>query len=210
MLATGGKINSSNFGINSMKNLSALFIVMICMLAVSVAAQSVADAARQNRANRKANASAQVIDNDVIPSVIQKSSAETASAEAKSGTQKDESAGKKDAKAQDTPAATEPEKPASADKSAESWKKKVAEQKHEIAQLQRELDVAEREARLRAAAYYADAGVMLRDQERYAQDSRKQQAEIDSKKQAVADAKQKLEDLQEQARKAGIAASQLD
>ena len=61
-----------------------------------------------------------------------------------------------------------------------------------------------------AAAFYADAGVMLRDQERYAQDSRKAQSEIDSKKQTLADARQKLEDLQEQARKAGISASQLD
>ena len=35
--------------------------------------------------------------------------------------------------------------------------------KQEIAILQRELDVAQREGRLRAAAYYADAGTMLRE-----------------------------------------------
>ena len=188
-----------------MKKFSVLFIVMISMLAATVAAQSVADAARQNRASKKADSSAKVIDNDVIPSVIEKPSLQTASTAAKSDTQKD-------AKAQDKPAAaTEPEKKsASADNSADSWKKKVAEQKHEIAQLQREVDVAERESRLRAAAFYADAGVMLRDQERYAQDNRKAQSEIDSKKQTLSEARQKLEDLQEQARKAGVSASQLD
>ena len=45
---------------------------------------------------------------------------------------------------------------------------------------------------------------MLRDQGKFVEDSRKQQEEIDAKKQALADAKQKLEDLQEQARKTGI------
>ena len=54
------------------------------------------------------------------------------------------------------------------------------------------------------AAYYADAGTMLRDQGKFMDDSRKQQAEIDAKKQTLTDAKQKLDDLQEQARKTGI------
>ena len=60
------------------------------------------------------------------------------------------------------------------------------------------------EARLRAAAYYGDAGTMLRDQAKYAEDTRKSQAEIDGKKQALDAAQQKLSDLQEQARKAGL------
>src|SRR5437667_10660044 len=105
-----------------MKKFSVLFIVMISMLTATAAAQSVADVARQNRASKKADSSAKVIDNDVIPSVIEKPSLQTASTAAKSDTQKD-------AKAQDKPATAEPEKkPASADNSADSWKKKVAEQ----------------------------------------------------------------------------------
>ena len=66
----------------------------------------------------------------------------------------------------------------------------------------------ERESRLRAAAYYADAGVMLRDQAKFAEDSRKSQDEINGKKQALEAAQQKLGDMQEQARKAGLGNSE--
>ncbi len=82
--------------------------------------------------------------------------------------------------------------------------KQIEAQKKEIANLQRELDVAQREARLRSAAYYADAGVMLRDQAKFAEDSRKEQDEINTKKQALDAAQQKLADLQELARKSGL------
>ena len=58
-------------------------------------------------------------------------------------------------------------------------------QSKEIATLQRELDIAQREAKLRASAYYGDAGTMLRDQARFAEDSRKEQDEINTKKQAL-------------------------
>jgi len=199
-----------------MKKLIALSVLMMSMLAVNVAAQTVADAARANRAHKKGNSSGQVIDNDVVPSIISKSSSDGAVITANT-----ETAGSE--KAAPAPAATSKEDAREADKAdkkavseaqgkadPDSWKKKIADQKKEITQLQRELDVAEREARLHSAAYYADAGVMLRDQAKFAEDSRKQQTEIDTKKQALADAKQKLETLQDDARKAGVPASQLD
>ena len=194
-----------------MKKLCALFVLMISFLAVNAAAQSVADAARANRAHKKANSSAQVIDNDVIPSIISKSPETTVSTSSSAPAASAESAtsaatGKADAKEGDKDKKADAQGTANPDE----WKKKIADQKKEITQLQRELDVAEREARLRAAAYYADAGVQLRDQARFAEDSRKTQSEIDAKKQALADAKQKLEQTQEEARKAGVPANQLD
>jgi hypothetical protein len=45
---------------------------------------------------------------------------------------------------------------------------------------------------------------MLRDQAKYAEDTRKEQDEINTKKQALDAGQQKLADLQEQARKSGI------
>ncbi|PYP82194.1 MAG: hypothetical protein DMG65_26850 [Candidatus Angelobacter sp. Gp1-AA117] len=193
-----------------MKKLFAVFVLVIAFLAVNAAAQSVADAARANRAHKKPNPSAQVIDNDVIPAMVSKSP-ETTVATSNAQTGSTEST---------APAATGKDNAKDADKDKkadaqgkadpEEWKKKIADQKKEIAQLQRELDVAEREARLRAAAYYADAGMQLRDQARFAEDNRKAQAEIDTKKQALAGTKQKLEQTQEDARKAGIPASQID
>lgn len=193
-----------------MKKLFAIFVLVIAFLAVNAAAQSVADAARANRAQKKPNPSAQVIDNDVIPSIISKSP-ETTVASSKAPASASENAvpaagSKEDAKDADKDKKTDTQSKAD----PEAWKKKLADQKKEITQLQRELDVAEREARLRAAAYYADAGVQLRDQARFAEDTRKAQTEIDTKKQALADAKQKLEQMQEDARKAGVPANQLD
>jgi len=191
-----------------MKKLFSLFVLVIAFLAVNAAAQSVADAALANRAQKKPNPSAQVIDNDVIPSIISKSPETTVATNNAPATTSESASpsatGKDDAKDADK------KTDAQGKADPEAWKKKIADQKKEITQLQRELDVVEREARLRAAAYYADAGVQLRDQAKFAEDSRKEQTEIDTKKQSLADAKQKLEQLQEDARKAGVPANQLD
>ncbi len=226
------RIGSSNSGVDIMKKLFALSALFVCTVAMNaVAQQSVADAARKAAASRKADPNRKVIDNDVVPAMIastpdnsavaaepakanassDKAAAPTSPAEAKDKASADakENAGKdgKDVKGKDEPKLTPAEEQK---KTADSWKKKVDDQKKEITQLQRELDVAEREARLRAAAYAADAGVMLRDQEKFANDSRKSQAEIDTKRQALADAQQKLQEMQEQARKSGVPVGQVE
>jgi hypothetical protein len=126
------------------------------------------------------------------------------SADAKPAEDKTADAKPADVKAAD---ATEPVKKDSAlerKQKGEELKKQISDQKQQIALLQRELEVSQREGRLRAAAYYADAGTMLRDQAKFAEDSRKQQAEIDAKKQALESGQQRLTDLQEEARKAGL------
>jgi hypothetical protein len=91
-------------------------------------------------------------------------------------------------------------------KLAATFKAKVDEQKKNIAQLERELDVAQREYRLKVATYYADVGNNLRDGKKWAEEDRKQRAELDDKQKALAAAKQKLADIQEEARKAGVRA----
>lgn len=198
-----------------MKKFLPLLITLVAFLAISAGAQSVADVAKQSRARQKANPNARVIDNDVIPSSIEISSSTPAStsstpATASSEGKKDETSGKEEAAKDENK--TEQEKSANAEdqKNIDAWKKQINEEKKEINQLTRELNVAQREAGLHNAVYYADAGAMLRDQAKFAEDSRKLQAEIDAKSQALTDAKQKLADLQEQARKAGVPSNQLD
>jgi hypothetical protein len=195
-----------------MKKLFLLLSLCISMLALNASAQnSLADVARKARANRQTNPSARVIDNDVIPTSVKSSPSQPppATAEkAKSPDDQKDSDKKGDATDDKKSDAKDQEKATPAEleqKKSGGLKKQIDDQKKEITQLQRELDVSEREARLRAAAYYADAGTMLRDQGKFLEDSRKQQAEIDTKKQALTDARQKLDDLQELARKAGIA-----
>ena len=89
-------------------------------------------------------------------------------------------------------------------KVADAFQEKIAAGKKEIAQLERELDVMQRENKLRAASFYADAGTRLRDEKKYAEEDRKYQDDIAKKQEALTAARQKLDDLKESARRAGV------
>ena len=82
--------------------------------------------------------------------------------------------------------------------------KKLDQQKQKIDSLNHELDLDQREHRLRAAAYYGDAGTRLRDSAQYDKDDAQYKSDVDGKQKAVAAAQQELDQMQEQARKAGI------
>ena len=86
----------------------------------------------------------------------------------------------------------------------DEWKGKIDEQKDDISLVSRELDVLQREYRLRAAAFYSDAGNRMRDSKDWDKEDAQYKDQIADKQKAVDEAKQKLEDLQEQARKAGV------
>jgi hypothetical protein len=109
-----------------------------------------------------------------------------------------------------TPAA--PEKTA-ADEKAEKekmfkeWQKKIHSQQEQIDMLTRELDIANREYRLRAAAFYADAGNRLRNAVAWDKEDTQFKDQISDKQKKLDDAKKNLEDLQEQARRAGVPSS---
>src|SRR5450432_3559047 len=89
----------------------------------------------------------------------------------------------------------------------DQWKQKISSQKDHIDLLSRELDVAQREYQLRAAAFYADAGNRLRNSGTWDKEDANYKEDISQKQKALDDAKQQLDDLQEQARKAGAPAS---
>ena len=65
----------------------------------------------------------------------------------------------------------------------------------------------QREYRLRAAAMYADAGNRMRNQVAWDKEDAQYKQRIADKQKVVEDAKQKVEDLQEQARKSGVPAN---
>lgn len=186
-----------------MKKVYPILIAMV--LAGGIAAQSVADAARQARANKRPSGSTIRYEGDATPRLA-------VAATDKRG--KDKNAEQpadtttSAAKAQEGQAAVaksaEAKTADNKDEAKAKWVSKIEDVKKEIATIQRELDILQREQRLRAAAFYGDAGTRLRDQGKFAEESRKEQEDIDAKKQALADAQQKLADLQEQARKAGV------
>jgi hypothetical protein len=93
-----------------------------------------------------------------------------------------------------------------AQKVNDDWKAKISDQQGKIDLLSRELDVTQREYRLRAAAFYADAGNRLRGSGTWDKEDTQYKQQIAQKQKAVDDAKKALDDMKEQARKAGVPA----
>ena len=65
----------------------------------------------------------------------------------------------------------------------------------------------QREYRMRAAAMYADVGNRLRNSTQWDKEDADYKQKIADKQKAVDDDKQKLDDMQEEARKAGVPSS---
>ena len=76
--------------------------------------------------------------------------------------------------------------------------------------LARELDVLQREYQIRAAAMYADAGNRMRNDADWDKQDAQYKQQIADKQKALDEAKQKLDDVQEDARKAGAPASAIE
>ena len=87
------------------------------------------------------------------------------------------------------------------------WGDRLKAQQETIDLLTRELDVAQREYQIRAAAMYGDVGNRLRNSADWDKQDAQYKQQIADKQKALDDAKQKLEDLREEARKAGVPSS---
>jgi hypothetical protein len=193
------------------------------MLLTSAGAQSdsLGDYARAVRKDKKPPVAKQY-DNDNLPmtdklSVVGKATddstdksvhseaAAEAQAAAQSGDQSQETAKPDDSAKQ---AENKPgDSSADRQKGYDEWKKKIAAQKDQVELLSRELDVLQREYRLRAAAFYADAGNRLRSSGTWDKEDAQYKQQVAQKQKAVDAAKQQLENMKEQARKAGVPAA---
>ena len=199
-----------------MKRMGYVFLaeaVLAGMLVTLAGAQteSLGDYARGIRKDEKP-ASAKKYDNDNLPtsdkiSVVgnaTESSPEDANA---ASTPSDSSAQPKDGTKPSTPATQDAGKPADssdAHKANDEWKQKISEQQAKVDMLTREVDVTQREYRLRAAAFYADAGNRLRNQGSWDKEDTQYKQDLAKKQKALDDAKKAVDDLKEKARKAGV------
>ncbi|MGA9388988.1 MAG: hypothetical protein WBV69_00950 [Candidatus Sulfotelmatobacter sp.] len=181
---------------------------------------SLGDYARKVHKDPTTKAKAKVFDNDNLPkddkiSVVGEPAAEPAPAadntSADSSSKAAAPAGGKDAApasaskpAATPPAATPEDQQAKKQAEWKSWQERLVEQKNAIDLAQRELDVLQREYELRAAVMYADVGNRLRNQTQWDKEDADYKQKIADKQKAVEDAKQKLIDLEEDARKAGV------
>lgn len=170
-------------------------------LAVSTAAAqdvSLGEYARQQRAKKKTSSTSKVYtDEDLPKSTTLAESRGAAAAEPAAAT----------AESGEKPAAAGEVSPEERAKAEAEWKTKVADQKKAITQAERELDVLQREYKLRAAVYYADAGTQLRDSEKWTKEEVKFRDDLAAKQKEVQEAKDKLEQLREEIRRAGFSSS---
>ena len=180
-------------------------IIILITAAAATAQQSLGDAARAARAHKQRIATNKpAITNDSLRMMGGPMTEATASSSLPADTSKDATKTADAAKAadksdKDEAAAKEDQKKQLADD--------IAKTKGELDQLTRELDVLQRENRLRAATYYADAGNRLRNEQQYAAADRQYQQDIQTKQSAINAAKAKLDGLREQARRLGVPAS---
>src|SRR5579885_3380728 len=86
-------------------------------------------------------------------------------------------------------------------------KKTAADEQAEVDEIAKDLDLTNREYRLRAAAFYADAGNRLRNAGQWDKEDAQFKEQIADKQKKLDAAKQDLEDMREQARKAGVPSS---
>jgi len=93
---------------------------------------------------------------------------------------------------------------AESQKQAEDLQNKIKEQQEKIDGLSHELNLDQREYRLRASAYYADLGNRLRNSAQWDKDDAQYRADMDAKQKAIDSARKQLDELQEQARRAGM------
>lgn len=171
---------------------------------------SLGNYARSLKKDKKLQA-AKKFDNDNLPREDKLSIVGSAAASTDSGsTGQDQAAS--DANSADktkaaTPSVTPGESPEERQQVYEQWKQKIGSEQSHVDLLSRELDVEQREYKLRAAEFYSDAGERLRNQTAWDKEDADYKAKLAEKQKALDEAKQKLDDVQEDARKAGVPAS---
>lgn len=171
-------------------------IFTMLLLAVSGAtAQSLGEAARAARKNKPETTSAShVYDNDNLPTNDGLSVVGPAPTDGKSA---------------GTPKAAAVDPATARQQTADAWKEKLDKQKEKIASLSHELDLDQRELQLHSAALQTDPTISVRDV-KFNKDAAQYKSDLDAKQKALDTARQEMNDLQDQAHKAGVAQNDKD
>ncbi len=175
----------------------ALVVGAIVMALAGIAAaqsQSLGDYAREVRKNKKSNPNVKVYDNDNLPG------SGTISILGEASNPKEAEKEEKQAAASDEERKKQQQQIAGA----------VAEQRKKIAGLQHEIDLLNREGRIRTAEYYSDPGVQLRNPQAWTQQEGQMRSDMAAKTQELQAARDKLSQMQEAARKAGVPSSAVE
>jgi len=212
-----------------MKHIASLCLLTIfCLAAWSLLATAQTDQdpplapyARELKKNRKP--AAHTFDNDNLPSedklnIIGKSAPETAQAQTAPDSATNQAAegvtegkppaeGKHPLKVEKMPEVSAGQAEEDRQKVYSKWQDKLSEQQQKLDLATRELDVAQREYKLRAADLYGDAGNRLRNSADWDKKDADYKKQIEGKQKALDAAKADMENMQEDARKAGVPGS---
>jgi hypothetical protein len=189
-----------------MKRVIWMAMGVLLLFGTGAFAQSLGEVARSARKGKTHQSAANhQYDNDNLPktehlSVVGPAPAVTGNGSTPTGDVNPQN----QAAAQATSAADKKAAAANPPSAADEWKNKIDDQKQKVASLSHELELTQREYRLRAVAMYSDAGNRLRNSATWDKEDADFKKQLDEKQKAVDAAKQDLDNLTEQARKAGI------
>lgn len=192
-----------------MKRFSVGLLILTGLLAGVAAAQSdsLAEAARKHKQQQAGKpVAAKVYTNDNLPATETISTVGAPATDAAATAPTDGQAVSADGS---TPAAKDGvAKPADDSKSRqktwEDWREKIEKQKAAVEQMQKENEDIDRQYKLTSGNYYSSAQQRLFDGAAMAKEDAAYKQQMEQKKKAIEDAKQKIEDLQEGARRAGV------
>jgi len=102
------------------------------------------------------------------------------------------------------PQVTPDQTPAQREQVYNQWQDKITTQKDKVDSLAKELDLLQREYRLRAAEVYNDAGSRLRNETTWDKEDTDYKKKLDDKQKELSEAKEGMDNLQDEARKAGV------
>lgn len=187
-----------------MKHMKSMVIATLLLLGISgAAAQSLGDYARAVRKNKADSSStSHQYDNDNLPtsqplSVVGPQPAADADAVPEAGDAKSTPSGKTAPAVSDAAAAER-------QKAADEWKKKLDAQQEKLDSLNRDLDVQQREYRLRIATMYNSESTRLQNAGQWGKEDAQFRSDAEAKQKAIDAARQEMDEMQEQARKAGV------
>ena len=193
-----------------MKHMKPMVIATLLLLGIGgAAAQSLGDYARAARKDKAEPSSiSHHYDNDNLPtnqplSVVGPPPAADADAVPEAADAKSKSS---DKAAPVNPAAADAER----QKTEEEWKKKIDSQQAKIDSLNHDLDLQQREYRLRVATQYDSQGNRIQNAGQWGKEDAQYRSDAEAKQKALEAARQELNDLQDQAHKAGVAEKEKD
>jgi hypothetical protein len=193
-----------------MKHMKPMVIASLLLLGIGgAAAQSLGDYARAARKDKaEPSSTSHHYDNDNLPtnqplSVVGPPPAAEADAVPEAGDAKSKSS---DKAAPVNPAAAAAER----QKTEEEWKKKIDSQQAKIDSLNHDLDLQQREYRLRVATQYDSQGNRIQTAGQWGKEDAQYRSDAEAKQKALEAARQELNDLQDQAHKAGVAEKEKD